>query len=121
MPHIDTLFDDPYIKAGHLGGEVVTATIAKVEKAVIENGTGEASVKPLIYFEGVQFRRENGNPRPMVCNKTNARTIAALYGEDVSAWIGKKVMLYAVEVEAFGETKPAIRVKQQVPSEEVQA
>ena len=27
MAHIDTFFDDPYVRAGHLAGEVMTVTI----------------------------------------------------------------------------------------------
>ena len=35
-----------------------------------------------------------GKEKAFICNITNARTIAALYGEETDEWIGKEITLY---------------------------
>jgi hypothetical protein len=48
----------------------------------------------------------------MVCNKTNARTIASIAGSpNTGDWIGAKIVLTTVHVNAFGSVLPALRVK----------
>ncbi len=104
MNHIDTFFDDPYLRAGHLAGEVLTVTIKEVKGETV--GQSEDK-KPVIYF--------NGFEKGMVCNKTNAKRIVGLYGSDVDAWAGKQIMLYPTETEMAGDTVECIRVKKEAP------
>jgi len=48
----------------------------------------------------------------MVCNKTNARTIARVLGsEEFDEWIGKQISLYRCEVDFQGDMVDSIRVK----------
>jgi hypothetical protein len=49
-------------------------------------------------------------------NKTNSSAIAKLHGVDTDQWIGKRITLYATEVEAFGEQTMGIRVRLRAPS-----
>jgi hypothetical protein len=61
---------------------------------------------------------------PMVLNITNARTIANLYGDSYTAWIGRSVQIYATEVRAFGAGMvQALRIRAAIPdtSENVDA
>ena len=46
-----------------------------------------------------------------IVNKTNARSLAKMFGDDVDNWIGKTPTLWPKpDVEFNGEVKPAIRV-----------
>ena len=53
-------------------------------------------------------------------NRTNARMIGQMYGDDTDFWIGQMVQLNVVMVEAFGESTDAIRIShptfQQTPA-----
>jgi hypothetical protein len=51
----------------------------------------------------------------MILNATNARTIAALHGDDSIAWEGKRISIYPTTVRAFGKVNDVIRVVEQIP------
>jgi len=104
--HIDTFFDDPYIKAGHVAGADRTVTITKVDRGLV-GSDNDKQVRPIISFH--EF------PKPMVLNKTNAKRIRALYGPDTAAWLGKRITLYATTCDAFGEEVDCIRVRKEPP------
>lgn len=87
----------------------VTVTIASVEAQRIVGEGGKTNKKPVLKFVGKDL--------PMVVGKTVAKTIAAMYGNDTAAWIGKKITLYATTTEVGGETKDCIRVRPMVPHE----
>jgi len=99
---IGEAFPSKYLKAEEVKEELVV-TIDRVLKEEMENREGEIEVKPVIFFRGM--------PRGMVLNKTNFASIAFQCGEDTDEWSGKEITLYAPMVSAFGETKPALRVK----------
>ena len=100
--NINDAFPSKYLKAGDLpdeGSQSVT-----IEKIALEEIGRDRETKPVIYFE--EFNKA------LVCNKTNARTIArALGSEDFDDWIAQKINLYRAEVEFQGEMVEAIRVK----------
>jgi hypothetical protein len=102
--NINDAFPSKYLKATDLpeeGSQVVT-----IEKIALEEVGLDKETKPVIYFE--EFSRA------LVCNKTNARTIArALGSEDFDDWIGQKISLYRADVQFQGEMVEAIRVKGQ--------
>jgi len=51
------------------------------------------------------------NEKPMICNKTNAKTITKIYGSAfIEDWAGKKIQITATKVKAFGEMVEALRV-----------
>ena len=94
-------FPSRFLKADDLNGKNVIVTI---EGATIEEiGQGQNKEQKLI----VAFV---GKEKALVCNKTNANTIAKLWGDDTDMWIGKKVTLMAREVEFQGEMVLSIRV-----------
>ena len=99
---IGEAFPSKYLKAEEVKEELVV-TIDRVLKEEMENREGEIEVKPVIFFRGM--------PRGMVLNKTNFASIAFQCGDDTDGWTGKEITLYAPMVSAFGETKPALRVK----------
>jgi hypothetical protein len=51
----------------------------------------------------------------MVGNKTNCKTLAAMYGNNTDDWVGKSCTLYVGQCEAFGETVDCIRIRPGVP------
>jgi hypothetical protein len=48
--------------------------------------------------------------KPWIVNKTNARSLAKMYGDDTNNWVNKPVTLITPDVEFNGQSKPAIRV-----------
>lgn len=100
--------DHKYLHACDLAGRDVTVTIARVTKGTLKSKEGETT-KPLIFFEGKE--------KPLGANTTNCRTIAKLYGNDTTNWVGKRITLYPTETDAFGETVDCIRVRGRVPPE----
>lgn len=46
------------------------------------------------------------------CNKTNARRVAAMHGDDTDGWVGKSIIIFHdPTVEYGGEIKGGLRVK----------
>lgn len=84
-----------------------TLTIRTVEMEELGKGK-EAVQKPVIYFRD--------HDKAMVANKTNANIIAKLYGDDSDDWIGKRITLYAIEVQVGSDMVRAIRVKTKAPA-----
>jgi len=54
----------------------------------------------------------------VVLNKTNAKIIASLHGNETDDWPGKKIILYATEVDFRGEIVDAIRVRKRIPAQQ---
>lgn len=101
--HVDLLFPSKYAKAADLRGKNVAVVIERIvprEKLMMQGGKSDQ--KPVIYLKG----KEKG----WILNKTNARSIAKVYGPEVGNWIGKTVVIMSAEVEARGEMVEAIRV-----------
>lgn len=80
------LFDRNYIGHLDLAGRDVTLTIAKVVGGELTAEGGRKSRKPIVHF--------SNDVKPLIANKTNSKTIAALYGNIVEAWIGKRITLF---------------------------
>lgn len=97
---ISSAFPSEYLRASDLMGREVNATIKNV---VLEEVGREREERPVLYFRG----KEKG----LVLNKTNANTIAALFGDDTDDWVGGEVTLFEAQVEYQGKMTPSIRVK----------
>lgn len=110
MPHYERMFPSKYIRASDLCGKNVTLTIQRVAVADLTRVGGAREALPHLWFDETD--------KMMVLNKTNARTIAELYGPDTDNWPGKRVTLYPADgVPAFGGgTTTAIRLRDRVPS-----
>lgn len=100
--NINDAFPSKYLKAGDLPEE--GSQRFTIEKIEIEEIGKDKDKKPVIFFDEIH--------KGLVCNKTNARTIAKVLGsEDFEDWTGKQISLYRAEVEFQGEMVEAIRVK----------
>lgn len=106
MADYRTMFDRDYVGAWDLKGDT-TVAIERVEAKELTAQGGRKSKKPIVYFTGAE--------KGLACNKTNAKIIAAMYGNDTAAWAGKKITLFATTTSMGGETVDCIRVRPVVP------
>jgi hypothetical protein len=98
MPNINEEFPSKYLKSADLKGAAVKVKIRDVQ---VEQIGGDR--KLIMYFAG----KEKG----MVLNKTNARTIGDVYGEDTDAWIDQPIEVFAMKVDFQGRMVDGLRVR----------
>lgn len=101
--------DREFIYAFDLNGKDVTVTISRVEAGTLIGQGGRKAKKPVVHFEG----KEKG----LALNTTNAKTIAALYGNYTEKWIGRSVTLYPTTTQMGGEVVECIRVRPELPKQ----
>ncbi len=95
---INTVFSGDTLKAADLQGHEPTVIISAVTMKKFDNGN-----KLVISFEGKK--------KTLVCNKTNAKRIANVFGSNTDQWIGNEITLYTDQVDFQGGLVDAIRVK----------
>ena len=54
--------------------------------------------------------RFQGKDKGLVCNKTNATTIADAFGDETNGWIGKRIILFPTKTMFGGKQVPCVRV-----------
>ena len=111
MTHYQQLYDKEYVGSWDLPeGKDVVVTIEKVAGGELVGVGGKKSKKPIIWFKGKE--------KKFVCNVTNARAIAIMYGNQVEAWADKRITLYISTTRnpAGGDDVPCIRVRPQAPA-----
>lgn len=81
-----SLYDKDYIGAWDLADGDKTITITKVIGGSLTGVGGRKSKKPVVYFQGSE--------KGFALNSTNGKTIAAMYGNFVEKWAGKKITLF---------------------------
>lgn len=82
---------------------ILTIKDTKTEKVV--GGDGKKQDCFVVYFA-------EKDSKPMILNRTNAKTIQKVYGTPyIEDWVGKKIQLYATSVNAFGTTTDALRIR----------
>ena len=99
--NFDEMFPSRFLKASDLNGP----TRLKIE-AIRREEIGDES-KYVVTFVG--------HEKALVLNKTNAKTIAKMYGRDTDNWIGRWITLIATQVDFRGEMVDAVRVKFEPP------
>lgn len=102
MPSITEFFSSKFLKASDLQGQEVKVTISNVGKEQFEND-GKPEIKPVLYF----VNKDKG----VVLNRTNSNAVSGAYGEDYTQWAGNQITLFPAMVDAWGETKEAIRIR----------
>ena len=75
-----------------------------------EIGVGQDKQKKLV----VWF---DNDPRGLVLNKTNNRTLRAAFGDDCAGWKGKIIVVYPTTDEFRGRMVPVLRVRIPPPKE----
>lgn len=114
MADYRTMFDSEWVRSWDLGGKPRVVTIVKVEAGELQNQKArKKDKKPIVWFKGAK--------KPLALNKTNAKTIAALYGNDTTAWIGQPITIYPSKT-SFGneDNIDCIRIKPQKPTDKAE-
>jgi len=84
-------------------GKDLVVTITDVKKEMVKDATGSESECLIVHLQ---------NQKPLICNKTNAKSIAKATGSPfIEDWKGKQIALYIASVRAFGETVDGLRVR----------
>jgi hypothetical protein len=108
MPDYRKMYDRDFIYSYDLDGRDVTVVIDRVTAGEVTGTGGKKSKKPVLYMRG----KEKG----LALCKTNARTIASLYGStNTDDWIGKAITLYPAKTMFGGEEVDCIRIRNVAP------
>lgn len=109
-------FPSEYLAAEDLPeGKDAPLTIHKMELTKVWL-KGKQSEKLVMHFVEMQ-KREGVEQKKLVTNKTNATTVAKLYGSEMDNWPGKTVALYRTTTKLGRETVPCIRIREQPPKQ----
>ena len=100
-------YPSKYLSAEDLDGKDVTVTIAGVE--LVDLGQGSKKENKLCITM-------QGKKKGFIVNKTNAKTIEKLYGDETDEWIGQRIILSPREVEFQGDMVLSIRVSLKKPA-----
>ena len=95
--NFDALYPGRFLKAGLFEGKQVTLTIRDVNLEELEGEDGK-KVKAILAFQETELT--------LVTCKTNGLSIKAMFGNTLSAWIGKRVTFFP----STWNGEPAIRV-----------
>lgn len=88
------------------GGDLVL-TIASVEQNEVQNQQGK-EIKLTLHFAE--------DYKPMILNKTNSESISKAVGSKrVENWVGNAISIYVAQVNAFGGTTDALRIREYAP------
>lgn len=95
-------------KASDLDGDDWDVVITGYEVKEFENTDAKTGEKYKVRKAVLSFA---GHDKKLVCNKTNAGSIAYVYGKNFADWVGKTITMFPATTEVGGETKPCIRVR----------
>jgi len=101
------MFDSQFLHAWDLRGKVCVVQIREVIAGTLTGEGGRKTRKPVVRFERTE--------KALALNKTNAKTIATMFGNDTSKWIGKRITLYATRTTFGKDEVDAIRVRPEIP------
>lgn len=96
-----------FVAAIEFRGKDVTLTVKSVAHETLTMQGGVKDVKPVLTF--VETKKK------FICNKTNASSIALLYGTQAMDWVGKKITLYPTKTAVGKKMEDCIRVRERVP------
>ena len=98
-----------YLSGDDLDGEVIVTIDRVVMESFRDPRTRQESSKPVMYFQRAK--------RGLIINRTNWRTVADLYGDESDNWVGKRIALVSMMVDAYGKQTKAVRVRPTRPPE----
>lgn len=86
-------------------GNDLTLTIDKVVREVVTGNSGRKEQCMVMYFK-------ESNYKPMILNRTNAKSIQALTGSAfVEDWVGHKITLYGSTTRFGGDVVECLRIR----------
>jgi hypothetical protein len=95
---IDQLYPSRFLRCTDLGGKPMRVTIAGITR---EDVGGEQKVV-LAFADGA---------KSLILNKTNARSIAKILGNETRGWNGHDIMLVPAQVDFKGDVVDGVRVR----------
>jgi hypothetical protein len=95
----ELLFPGRFLKSVEFKGRDVTLTIASVATEMLPEDAGGEKLKGIVSFKEAK--------KKLVLNRTNAMTIAQMFGRETDGWVGHKVTFYPAPY----QDETAIRVK----------
>lgn len=99
------VYGGPFLRVEDMPGDRdVTLIIKEVTITTFEDRKTHETVKQLV----LKFHRTE---KQLGLNKTNAKRIAHIHGEETDGWIDKPITLAIESFESFGEIKDGIRVQ----------
>ena len=101
---VSDAFPSKWLAAADLDNQNLRVTITRVGIEEIGDDT-----KPVVYFKGLK--------KGLACNKTNAKAIAAVYGDEMDEWAGSELILFPVLTDYQGKQVDAIRVRAPQPKD----
>lgn len=116
MAHWKTMVNYDYLGAYSLDGiaKEVTLTIASVKRQLVK---GEGGMTDNCIVATFEEKNVGGIVvKPMILNKTNCKKIEKIYNTgDVDQWIGKRITVFATTTNVGRDTKPCLRIKEEIP------
>lgn len=112
MANVFDSFPSKYLRAADLPDEGQTYMMADVTREPVGQGDDQES-KLILYFDGEK--------RGLVLNKTNATTIAEMYGPDTDDWEGCPITLFPTQTDYQGKQVECIRIRKRKPKAEAPA
>lgn len=109
-------FDSSVFRVWHLAGKERVYRITKVTALtteIVDRGVRKVKRQPRLELV---TKKGTVVPLPLLLNKTNAATIAQMYGKSPADWVGKFVTLYPATTEVGGEMHDCIRVRNSIPA-----
>lgn len=104
MPHFEELYPSRFLKGVTLA-RPLTIRIKEFRPEKLEDDKGAMVPKAILAYV------DRNGPGEMVCCKTNAALIAAIYGPDYKTWVDKLITVHFDPSVRFGSEKPGgIRV-----------
>lgn len=111
------LFPNDYLSAPDLQEKDVTLTISRLVQEELRTDKGNEE-RWVIYFKEMEERHKKSPKRRnkrLVLNKTNAASIAAVWGTETNNWIGNPITLFPTTCMAFGKQADCIRIRERKP------
>ncbi len=105
----ELLHPSDYISSFDLKGNDLTLTILSISKQELMMKGGIKKVKPVLTFKD--------HPKKMVCNKTNAESIAVMHGFKAQEWVGKAITLFPTTCKVGKGMSDCIRVREKAPQQ----
>lgn len=96
---ISEAFPSKYVSAAELQGQDVTVAMSHVVMEEVDDN----EPRPVLYFQGMS--------KGLVLNRTNATTIADMYGDDTDGWAGRPITVFPTQTEFRGKQVACIRVR----------
>lgn len=103
MPKLSDLYPSKWLTAAEMDENGIIVTIRDISVEKMADGIE----KPVLHFDEID--------KGLVLNKTNAKAIEKMYGDDTDNWEDERISIYPTYVDFKGEQVEAIRVKPKKP------